>query len=132
MTGKFNFKVVAPDGLVLDKDVEFVLVRSEEGDLGILAHHAPLIASLKIGVVSYRENGVRHKIAVSGGFMEVIDNKVTILANTAETAEEIDLQRAQAAKERAEKRLQERKPGTDIQRAEIALRKALSRINAAE
>ncbi|NLM21043.1 MAG: F0F1 ATP synthase subunit epsilon [Peptococcaceae bacterium] len=132
MTSKFNFKVVAPDGLVLDKDVEFVLVRSEEGDLGILAHHAPLIASLKIGVVSYQENGVRHKIAVGGGFMEVIDNRVTILANTAETAEEIDLQRAKAAKERAEKRLQERKPGTDIQRAEIALRKALSRIKAAE
>jgi len=132
MAGKFRFKVVAPDGLVLDKDVEFVLVRSEDGDLGILARHTPLLASLEIGVVRYRENGKEHKIAVSGGFLEVADNKVTILANTAETAEQIDVPRAQAAKERAEKRLQERKPGTDIQRAEIALKKALARLKAAQ
>ncbi|NLO96712.1 MAG: F0F1 ATP synthase subunit epsilon [Peptococcaceae bacterium] len=132
MAGKFRLKVVAPDGLVLDKDVEFVLVRSEDGDLGILARHTPLLASLEIGVVRYRENGKEHKIAVSGGFLEVADNKVTILANTAETAEQIDVPRAQAAKERAEKRLQERKPGTDIQRAEIALKKALARLKAAQ
>ena len=57
MAGKFRFKVVAPDGLVLDKYVEFVLVRSEDGDLGILARHSPLLASLEIGVVRLRENG---------------------------------------------------------------------------
>lgn len=132
MANTFRFKVVAPDGPVLDQEVEFVLARSEEGDLGILARHAPLIASLEIGVVRYRANGQEGRIAVSGGFMEVADNQVTILANTAETAEKIDLLRAKAAKERAEKRLQERKPDTDLQRAEIALKRALTRIKAAE
>jgi F-type H+-transporting ATPase subunit epsilon len=132
MAGTFNFKVVAPDGLVLDKEVEFVLARSQEGDLGILARHAPLIAGLDIGVVSYRVNGRVDKIAVSGGFMEVAHNKVTILAHAAETADKIDLLRAKAAKERAEKRIQERRPDTDLQRAEMALKRAISRIRAAE
>jgi len=130
MAGTFNFIVVAPDGEVLNKDVEFVRARSEEGELGILPNHAPLIASLEIGVVAYKEDGKENKIAVSGGFMEIANNKVTILANTAETAESIDLQRAEAAKERAEKRLKEKSPDTDLDRAEVALKRAMARIKA--
>ncbi len=132
MAGTFNFIVVEPNGQILDKDVEFVLARSEEGDLGILAHHSALIASLVIGVVEYTANGKKDKIAVSGGFMEVAGNKVTILANSAEIAENIDVTRAQAAKERAEKRLRERQPDIDLIRAEAALKRAMARIKASE
>ncbi|MGI6451488.1 MAG: F0F1 ATP synthase subunit epsilon [Desulfitobacteriia bacterium] len=132
MAQTFNLKVVAPDGLVLNKDVEFVVVPGEGGELGILPNHAPLIASLTIGVIRYTVEGNVHKIAISGGFLEVVSNKVTVLANTAEIAENIDLERAKAAKERAEKRLRERQPDIDIQRAEVALKRAMARIKAKE
>ncbi|NLI91043.1 MAG: F0F1 ATP synthase subunit epsilon [Peptococcaceae bacterium] len=130
MAGTFNFNVVAPDGQVLNKDVEFVVVPGENGELGILPNHAPLIAGLGIGVIRYTENGKISKVAISGGFMEVVHNKVTVLANTAETAENINVERAQAAKDRAEKRLKERQPDTDLVRAETALKRALARIKA--
>jgi F-type H+-transporting ATPase subunit epsilon len=132
MAGTFNFNVVAPDGQVLNKNVDFVVVPSVNGELGILPNHAPLIASLGIGVIRYTEDGKVKRIAISGGFMEVVNNKVTVLANTAETSEDIDLERAQAAKERAEKRLQERQPDIDIARAEVALKRAIARLKAAE
>lgn len=132
MAQTFNLKVVAPDGQVLNKDVEFVVVPGEGGELGILPNHAPLIASLTIGVIRYTVEGKVNKIAISGGFIEVAANKVTVLANTAETQDDIDLERAKAARERAEKRLRERQADTDIQRAEVALKRAMARIKAAE
>jgi len=130
MAGTFNFTVVAPDGQVLKKDVEFVVVPGENGELGILPNHAPLIAGLGIGVVRYTEGGKVNRIAISGGFMEVVNNKVTVLANTAETAENINIERAQAAKDRALKRLQERQPDTDLARAQVALKRAVARLKA--
>lgn len=132
MAGTFNFIVVAPDGQVLNKDVEFVVVPGEGGELGILPNHAPLIASLGIGVIRYTENAKVNKIAVSGGFMEVFDNKVTVMASSAETSESINVQRAQSAKERAEKRIHEHRPDIDIIRAEHALRRAVARLRATE
>lgn len=132
MAGTFNLKVVAPDGQVLNKDVEFAVVPGENGEIGILPNHAPLIASLGIGIIRYTENGKVNKIAISGGFMEVVKNKVTILANTAETSENINIERAQAAKERAEKRLRERQPDVDVARAEVALKRAVARIKAVQ
>lgn len=132
MAGTFNFNVVAPDGQVLNKDIEFVVVPGENGELGILPNHAPLIAGLGIGVVRYTEGGKVKKLAISGGFMEVVNNKVTVIANTAETAEKIDLERAQAAKDRADRRMKERQPDTDIARAEVALKRAIARIKAVE
>ncbi|NLP44010.1 MAG: F0F1 ATP synthase subunit epsilon [Peptococcaceae bacterium] len=132
MAGTFNFNVVAPDGQVFNKEVEFVVVPGVTGEIGILPNHAPLVAGLGIGVIRYKDEGVDKKIAISGGFMEVANNKVTVLAKTAEKAEDIDVERAKAAKERAEKRLQERKPETDVVRAQIALQRALVRLKAAE
>lgn len=131
MAGKFNFNVVSPDGEVLAKEVSFVMARSEVGDLGILPHHSALIASLAIGVVRYNENGSEMNLAVGGGFMEVANNNVTILAKTAELAEKIDLERAEKAKERAEKRLAEHNDKINLARAEAALKRAIARINAA-
>lgn len=132
MAGTFNFVVVAPAGEVLNTEVEFVLAPGAEGELGILANHSPLIANLVIGVVRYTQNGKVEKMAISGGFLEVAQNKATILADTAELAEAIDVARAEAAKERAEKRLGEKQAETDMIRAEVALKRAVARLRATE
>ena len=128
----FNLKVVAPAGQVLDQEVEFAVLPSEEGELGILANHAPLIASLEAGIIRYTEEGKEKKLAVSGGFVEVVNNKVSVLANAAEKAENIDVDRALAAKERAQERLKEKTPDIDVLRAEMALKRAVVRLKAAD
>jgi F-type H+-transporting ATPase subunit epsilon len=132
MANTFELRIVAPEGQVLQKDVEFVLLPGEAGELGVLAKHTPLIAGLKTGVLQYTADSGRKRVALSGGFVEIADDKATVLADTAEPGELIDLTRAMAAKERAEKRLSERTADIDIKRAEFALRRALARINAAE
>ncbi len=131
MAGTFRFNVVAPQGEVFSKDVEFIKARSEVGDLGILPHHAPLLASLVIGVVEYTADGKKDEIAVSGGFMEVANNQVTILARTAELAEQIDVARAEEAKKRAEERFAQHANELDEMRARAALNRAMARIQAA-
>lgn len=128
MASTFHLNVVAPFGQVLSKDIQFVVVPGEDGEIGILGNHSPLIAGLQAGVINYTQDGKVYKVAVSGGFMEVVNNKVTILANTAEDAEAIDVDRALAAKERAEKRLQDKTPDVDVLRAEMALKRAVARL----
>jgi len=130
MAGTFSLRIVTPQGNVLKEDVEFVVMPGEMGELGILPNHAPLIAGLDIGVLRYTKEGEVKKVAIAGGFAEVADNVVTVLAETAEPAEKIDLARAKAAKERAEQRLASRSPDTDLVRAELALRKAIARLKA--
>jgi len=132
MAGTFTLRVVSPEGNVLKEEAEFVVLPGETGEIGILPNHTPLITAMAIGVIRYTVNGTIHRISTSGGFVEVADNKVTILADTAEPGEVIDLQRAIAAKERAEKRLNQRTQDIDIKRAELALHRALARINAAQ
>jgi len=132
MAGTFTLRVVSPEGNVLKEEAEFVVLPGETGEIGILPNHTPLITAMAIGVIRYTVNGTIHRISTSGGFVEVADNKVTILADTAEPGEIIDLQRATAAKERAEKRLNQRTQDIDIKRAELALHRALARINAAQ
>jgi F-type H+-transporting ATPase subunit epsilon len=131
MAGTFTLRIVSPEGNIFKEDVEFVVLPGEElGELGILPNHAPLIAALKPGVIRYTKDGAVKKIAISGGFVEVGDNLVTVLAETAELAEKIDLERAKAALDRAQKRLANRYPELDITRAELALEKAKARIAA--
>ncbi|CAA7599725.1 ATP synthase, Delta/Epsilon chain, beta-sandwich domain protein [Acididesulfobacillus acetoxydans] len=132
MAGTFKLRVVAPEGQVLREDCEFVVLPGEVGELGILRNHAPLIAGLRVGVVRYTIDSKINLMAVSGGFVEVADNVVSLLAETAEPGDTIDLKRALAAKERAEKRLSHPGGDVDLRRAEMALRKALARISAAE
>ncbi|HWQ89548.1 MAG TPA: F0F1 ATP synthase subunit epsilon [Desulfitobacteriaceae bacterium] len=132
MADTFQLRVVTPEGQILQEDVEFVLVPGENGELGFLPNHSPLIAGLNPGVLRYNISGSKKKIALSGGFVEVADNQTTVLADTAEQGELIDLERAVAAKERAEKRLSLRTLEIDVRRAEFALRRALARIAAAE
>lgn len=132
MAGTFALRVVSPEGNVLKDDVEFAVLPGEAGELGILPNHAPLIAGLNVGVIRYTKEGDSKRLAISGGFVEVADNQVTVLAETAEPGEMIDLTRALAAKERAEMRISQHRDDVDLRRAEFALKKAVARINAAE
>nr|WP_295974284.1 F0F1 ATP synthase subunit epsilon [uncultured Bacillus sp.] len=126
----FTVNVVTPDGPVYDSEVEMVIAKAKSGELGIMAGHIPLVAPLEIGAVRLKNGGNTELVAVSGGLLEVRPEKVTILAQAAEKAEEIDVERALAAKERAERRLNEMKQDTlDFKRAELALKRALNRIS---
>ncbi|MCY9419339.1 F0F1 ATP synthase subunit epsilon, partial [Bacillus inaquosorum] len=120
-----------PDGPVYDADIEMVSVRAESGDLGILPGHIPTVAPLKIGAVRLKKDGQTELVAVSGGFVEVRPDQVTILAQAAETAEGIDKERAAAARQRAQERLNSQSDDTDIRRAELALQRALNRLDVA-
>ncbi|SFC21914.1 ATP synthase F1 subcomplex epsilon subunit [Bacillus sp. OV322] len=124
--------VVTPDGPVYDAEVEMVSTKAKSGELGIMAGHIPMVAPLQIGSVRLKNEGQTDLIAVNGGFLEVRPDVVTILAQTAERAETIDLARAQAAKARAEQRLQDGTDAVDAKRAELALKRAVNRINIAE
>jgi len=126
-----TMEVVTPERYVIKTQADSIVVPAAEGYLGVLPNHAPLITSLRIGVVRYSLKGQEKKMAISGGFMEVADNVVTILADTAELAEEIDVDRAIAAKERALQRLRERKENLDYARAQLSLQRAMARLKAA-
>lgn len=123
--------VVTPDGPVYEADVEMVSTKAKSGELGILSGHIPLVAPLEISAVRLKRGGKTEYIAVSGGFLEVRPDKVTILAQAAERAEDIDVDRAKAAKERAERRLQSKQDDIDFKRAELALKRAINRLNVA-
>ena len=132
MAGTFSLRIVSPEGNVLKEDVEFVVLPGGLGELGILPNHAPLISGLNVGVMRYTLNSTIKRVAITGGFVEVIDNSVTVLADTAELSEEIDLTRAVEAQERATERLKSHSDEIDVRRAEYALRRANARINASE
>ncbi|MDY0404571.1 F0F1 ATP synthase subunit epsilon [Virgibacillus sp. 179-BFC.A HS] len=123
--------VVTPDGPVLEDQFEMVSCRAQSGELGILPGHIPLVAPLEIGDVRLRNGNDTNHLAVSGGFLEVRPDKVTILAQTAEKPVDIDVQRANEAKERAERRLQSHQDDIDFKRAELALKRAMNRLNVA-
>lgn len=127
-----KFEVVTPERKILEEEAESVIVPGTEGYLGVLPRHTPLLTTLKPGVVSYRKVGREtEQLAVSGGFMEAGPDKVIILADTAELASEIDIERARRSRSRAEERLRERPPGLDVARAEAALARSLARLKAA-
>ncbi|MDN2452407.1 F0F1 ATP synthase subunit epsilon [Lactobacillus sp. UCMA15818] len=127
--------VVTPDGSVYESQTRLAVFKTIAGEIGILPNHIPLIASLEIDEVRVKVQGTDDKfdeIAISGGFVEFSDNVATIVANSAEKKENIDMVRATKARERAERRLEAAKQSNDIdttKRAEIALRRAVNRIN---
>lgn len=104
-----HVNVVTPDGKVYEGDVDMVSVKTVEGELGILPRHIPLVAPLTVGAVRLKKGSTVDLVAVSGGFVEVRPDQVTILAEAAELPSDIDVERARSAKERAEKRLQQAK-----------------------
>ena len=121
--------VVTPDGTVYEGQAEMVIAQTTEGELGILPNHLPLVVPLTVGSVRIKANSKVEHIAVSGGFMEVRRDEVNILAESAELPSDIDVARARAAKERAERRLaQAKKENSDFKRAELALKRAINRL----
>ncbi len=126
---KMIVEVVTPERVVYSGEANMVIARGLEGDLGILPNHIPLVTPLKIAPVRIKTEGDKEtQIAVSGGFMEVRGDKVTILAETAELPGDIDVERAKSAKARAEQRLIDKHPDLDIRRAELALQRATTRL----
>lgn len=131
-----NVEIVTPNGLTYkNEQAKLVVVRTVDGDLGIMPNHAPIIAPLLIDVVRIKAevHGEEQDIVtVNGGIIEVRDNHLTIIAESAELPEEIDIKRAERAKERAEELIQSAKSGHDVdqlKRAEVALNRAINRIN---
>lgn len=131
MADTFEFEIVTPDKMVLRDTAEQMQIPAKNGYLGILPGHAPLITELAIGVISYTEHGATHYLAVAWGFAEVLPNKVTILAESAERPEDIDTARAEEARKRAEDRLRANGPELDYQRALNAVRRAEVRLQVA-
>ena len=131
MTDTFQLEIVTPEKLVVRGQAEEMQIPGKNGYLGILPGHAPLISELSVGQISYRNGNETHYLCVAWGFAEVLPDKVTILAETAERGEDVDCERAQKAKERAEKRLTSGDPDVDVQRAQDALARANSRLQAA-
>jgi F-type H+-transporting ATPase subunit epsilon len=128
-----NVSVVTPDGPVYESDVEMVSTKALSGELGILPGHIPMVAPLQVGVVRLKNGSQQDLVAVSGGFLEVRPEKVTILAQSAEKSSDIDAERALRAKERAEQRLREAQAANvDFKRAELALQRAINRLSIVE
>jgi F-type H+-transporting ATPase subunit epsilon len=125
--------IVTVERLVYSEDVDMVIAPGIEGQLGILPRHAPLLTALTYGELRVKRGDEEASFAIGGGFMEVQPDRVTVLADTAERAEEIDLQRAEAARRRAEERLETRtQDRVDFARSEVALRRSLIRIKVGE
>jgi F-type H+-transporting ATPase subunit epsilon len=125
--------IVTAERIVYSAEADEVIAPGVEGQLGILPHHAPLMTTLQSGELVVKRGGQEDSMAISGGFLEVRPDRVIVLADQAERAEEIDVTRAAEARQRAEERLKEKHVGgLDQARAEAALRRALVRLSVAE
>ncbi|MDQ0177564.1 F0F1 ATP synthase subunit epsilon [Bacillus chungangensis] len=124
--------IVTPDGPVYESNVEMVSTKAHSGELGILPGHIPMVAPLQIAAVRLQKDNRQELVAISGGFIEVRPDQVTILAQSAEKAENIDVHRAIEAKKRAESYLQAKRDDLDFKRAEFALKRAMNRISVSE
>ena len=124
-----RLEIITAEEEVYADDVDALVAPGIEGQLGILPHHAPLMTVLQPGEVTIRKDGEETFLAVSGGFMEVMANKVTILAATCERSDEIDEERAQAAVEQAQERLAHRESNLELEQATISMRRAQIRLN---
>ena len=130
MADTIQLEIVTPERLVVNTTAEDIQIPGKSGYLGVLPGHAPLITELAVGEISYRSEGQVKRLAVAWGFAEVLPAKVTILAETAERAEDIDVGRAQASKQRAEEELRKAGPTGDAA-AQGALDRANARIEVA-
>ena len=133
---KLTLEIVTPDRALLREEVDEVVVPGSQGEFGVLPGHTPLLSTLKIGELWYRQGQEKHYLAIAFGFVEVLPDRVTVLAQVGERAQEIDVQRAERARQRAEQRLAQAQPHLtqvdfDIERARIALMKSLLRLQVA-
>ena len=129
---KLQFELVSQERIVYsDDEVDIVLAPGADGQLGVLPNHAPLLTALTIGELTVRKGAEEECFAVHGGYMEVLANKVIVMADVAERADEIDIVRAEAARERSEKRYHAKPTGLDMARLERALRRSKIRLKVA-
>jgi F-type H+-transporting ATPase subunit epsilon len=131
MAETFQLEIVTPEKKVVDTSATEVQIPGKNGYLGVLPGHAPLITELAIGEITFRAGADEQRLAVAWGFAEVLPDKVTILAETAERPSEIDVERARKAKERAEQRLTSGDTSVDVERALSAIQKADARLEVA-
>ena len=124
---RLYLKVVTPDKLFFEGEIDMLVARTIEGDVGILLNHSPLVTILDIGRLVIKDGDERKIAACAGGYIDVRNNNITVVSDACEWEEEIDINRAERAKERASKRLEDK--GTDTFKAELALKKAINRIN---
>ncbi|GIV21513.1 MAG: ATP synthase epsilon chain [Armatimonadota bacterium] len=130
MAKSFHLEIVTPDRALLSEEAVSIVAPGVEGYLGVLPNHAPLVTELKVGILRIRyPDDTEENVAVSGGFMEVVNNRVLVLADAAERPQDIDIQRAKEALLRARQRLQD--PTTDHEHARVALERAINRLKAA-
>ena len=128
-----TLEIVTPDRALALEEVDEVVVPGSEGEFGVLPGHTPLLATLKVGELWYRQGPEKHYLAVAFGFVEVLPDRVIVLAQVGERAQEIDVERAERAKRRAEERLAHPTPAADLdfERARIAMMKSLIRLQVA-
>ena len=131
LPAKIALEIVTPDRLIVREDVDELQAPGADGYLGVLPGHTPLLATLKVGELWYRVGQEQHYLAIAGGFIEVLPDRVTVLAQIAERAQEIDVARAEAARKRAEERLARPSGDLDFERARVAMMKSLIRLQVA-
>ncbi len=133
MAEKLFLEVVTPQKAIVSEEAEIVVAPGSEGEFGALKGHTTFLTSLKTGTLRYKDaTGTERFLFINGGFAEVLPDKVTILAESAERREDIDVARAESAKGRAEKRMADKTADVDMVRAEVALKRAIHRINLAK
>jgi F-type H+-transporting ATPase subunit epsilon len=126
-----ELQIVTPERLIVSEQVDEIQVPGAEGYFGVLPGHTPFLAALAVGEMWYRKGQEKTFLSIAGGFAEVLPDRVTLLATLAERAEDIDISRAEAAKQRAEQRLAQPVADIDYERARVALQKSLSRLQVA-
>jgi F-type H+-transporting ATPase subunit epsilon len=131
MADKILLEIITPERQVVQSLVDEVTAPGVEGYFGVLPGHTPFLTTLKIGEIAYKTDNITHYLAVCWGYAEVGPDRVIVLAETAEAAEEIDIDRAERARKRAEERLQQKAEDIDFDRARIALERALIRLQVA-
>ncbi len=127
----FRLEIITAEGELFAGDVNMLIASGREGQLAILPNHAPLLTELEAGLVEYRTDGESEELAVMGGFLEVLSNRVVVLADAAERAEDIDLDRAEVAMKRAQERIDNRESDIDFERALRQVTRSRARINVA-
>lgn len=133
MAATIKLEIVTPEKITYSEEIEFLEAPAIDGLIGILPRHAPLVTALDIGVLNItRKEGKKIQISISQGFMEVKPDQINVVVRTAELPEEIDVERAERARERAQKRLESDDEKIDAARAEAALERALARLHAAD
>ena len=128
----FHIQVVSPDRVFYEDDIEMLEVRTTEGEIGVLAGHIPITSIIEPGMVRFIKNGETKEAALHDGFIEILPDKVLILAESCEWPEEIDMNRAKEARIRAERRLKGSEGEINVARAEVALKRALLRLELGE